>query len=161
MWNVALVVGGMIALFYFAQIGYLPDFDPKSAASTLIAIAILGCVLVAFLTLVFIVPAGMIRGQVWKTYCQLTVAGPGAPAQPVSDALQKLRRPAFVRAVFLHGLAAYFTWGLLVSCVTYSGRNFSWTLMWSSLSGVVACAVLLIINFRWVVKKGPAEQSEA
>jgi hypothetical protein len=153
LWNVALLVGGMIALFYFAQLGYLPDFDPKSAASTLIAIATLGCVLVAFLTLVFIVPAGMIRGQVWKTYCQLTAAGPDAPAQPVSVDLLKLRRPAFVRAVVLHGLAAYFSWGVLVSCVAAGSGYFSWALLWSSLSGVVICTALLITNFRWVVGK--------
>jgi len=63
MWNLALVIGGLIALIYFAQLGYLPDLDLKTASSFLLAVAFLGIFLSALLILVFNVPSLMMRSD--------------------------------------------------------------------------------------------------
>lgn len=63
MWNLALMIGGLIALIYFAQLGYMPDLDFKTASSFLLALAILGVFLSSILILVFNVPSLMMRSD--------------------------------------------------------------------------------------------------
>ncbi|NYE60078.1 cyanate permease [Duganella sp. 1224] len=63
MWNLALIIGGLIALVYFAQLGYLPDLDLKTASSFLLAVALVGVFLSAILMVIFNVPSLMIRSE--------------------------------------------------------------------------------------------------
>lgn len=155
LWNVALIVGGTIALFYFAQIGYLPDLDPKSATSMLISIAMLGCVMVGFLTVIFIIPASMIRGEVWKTHHQFTAASAVSPPQPASEILLQQRRPQFGRMVVLYGIFGYSFYGFLASFIPVdaSGQDFSMRLRWACIGIGPLCILLLLLNYRWMLRR--------
>jgi hypothetical protein len=116
MWNLALIVGGFIALVYFTQIGYFPDLDLKSGSSFLIGIAFLGIFLSALLAIVFTVPSWMIRTEVWRNYLQLKERVPGMEPQAISIEMERKRRLPFIAFASLHGLAAACFWLFIFGC---------------------------------------------
>ena len=67
LWNLTVIVGGLIALIYFTQLGYLPDMDLKSSAAFFLSIAVLSMFLVGLLILVFSVPSWMLRTELRQT----------------------------------------------------------------------------------------------
>lgn len=62
-WSLFLSLGSLIFFIYYAQAGYLPEFDLGSATSLLIAAALTGCLYVVVLVAVLIWPAIF-----WLTY---------------------------------------------------------------------------------------------
>jgi hypothetical protein len=56
LWNLALVVGGLLLITYFASIGFLPDLDLKAIAGTVAGVAIIGLFVVVLLGMGLILP---------------------------------------------------------------------------------------------------------
>lgn len=83
LWNLTVVVGGLMALIYFTQLGYLPDMDLKSSAAFFLSIAVLSMFLVGLLVLVFSVPSWMLRTEVQP----ITTSPQSAWTRPVRVAL--------------------------------------------------------------------------
>lgn len=100
MWNLALVVGGLIAHVYFTQIGYFPDLDLKSASSFLLGVALLGGFFTVLLVAMFTVPAWMTRSEMWSGVQQL----------PIDEQLEKRRSAAFMVTSALYGSLALCGW---------------------------------------------------
>jgi hypothetical protein len=126
MWNLALVIGGLIALIYFAQLGYLPDLDLKTASSFLLAVAFLGIFLSALLILVFNVPGLMMRSDRKKD-------------DPDTD-------KSFAFRAFLWGATGASFW-LLMFGVFGLPHRYEVLGRWISLAGALALVVCIAIIF--------------
>jgi NADH:ubiquinone oxidoreductase subunit 6 (subunit J) len=155
MWNLALIVGGFIALVYFTQIGYFPDLDLKSGSSFLIGIAFLGIFLSALLAIVFTVPSWMIRTEVWRNYLQLKERVPGMEPQAISIEMERKRRLPFIAFASLHGLAAACFWLFIFGCfgIKAGHEEFANRIQWCAAVGGAACCILLRVIFRGLNRK--------
>lgn len=56
-WSAFIISGGMVFIFYFAHIGYMPEFDLKSAIAIVSAAAITSIFTILLFVFVFIMPA--------------------------------------------------------------------------------------------------------
>jgi hypothetical protein len=110
LWNVALILGGVITFSHFVSIGYFPDLDIKTASAFLLGIALLGVSLVSLLAVVLIVPSYLIRSEIWRPYYLYHAVVPGHAVERVGADIERKRRPTFAVLSLFHGLVAFFFW---------------------------------------------------
>lgn len=127
LWNLTAIIGGLLALIYFTQLGYLPDLDLKNSAAFFFSIAIVSIFLLMLLVAVFNIPSWMLRGD----------------ALAASLPAQKKWAPG-VRVV-LNGFLAALTYLLLIGLfgLRPEDHELARQITWASGSGIALCSVLI------------------
>lgn len=62
LWNVAIIIGGLVGYYHYLHVGYLPEVDIKSMGTILVALALTGVLMTGFLTITFCFPSIYLRG---------------------------------------------------------------------------------------------------
>jgi hypothetical protein len=151
LWNVALILGGIITFSHFVSIKYFPDLDVKTASSFLLGIALLGVSLMSVLAIVFVVPSYLIRNEIWRPYYLHHPAATGQEAVQVSDDIEKKRWFPFIALSFFHGLTAFFFWIFCASFLIENShahyRNIA--LIVSAVGFTLSILAMLGLNYSW------------
>jgi hypothetical protein len=153
LWNVALVLGGLITFAHFMSIGYFPDLDVKSASSFLLGVALLGVSLMVMLAVMLVVPSYLIRTQVWTPYCLHQPVEIGLPSERVPKELEKGRRVPFVVMSFLHGSIAFFFWTFATSFTIPDSYEKYITIVRACTTGGFALSILGLYGLYLFLKK--------
>ncbi|MDN2696266.1 hypothetical protein O0882_08060 [Janthinobacterium sp. SUN073] len=130
LWNLTAILGGLIALIYFTQLGYLPDLDIKSSAAFFFGIAVVSIFLIVLLVVVFSIPSWMLRSEV----------------QAAAALAQKRWEPG-VR-VALNGFLAAFFYLLMIGCFGLDAGNeeLAGYIKWVSSIGMMTCIILIALT---------------
>lgn len=56
LWSIAAIVGGIFGYLHYANLGYLPEIDIKSAGTVLLSLALTGIALTICLGIIFLIP---------------------------------------------------------------------------------------------------------
>ncbi|MGO4476235.1 hypothetical protein AB4Z32_08250 [Massilia sp. 2TAF26] len=115
LWNVVLILGGLITFAQFASIGYFPDLDIKTASSFLLGIALSGVSLVSILAAVMVLPSVLIRNEIWKPYFLHRPVEASQMQIRVTSEMEARRRIPFLVLCLFHGLMAFFAWMFIAS----------------------------------------------
>jgi hypothetical protein len=129
LWNLTVIIGGLIALIYFTQLGYLPDMDLKSSAAFFLGISVVSLFLLGLLILVFSVPSWMLRNEL------RSAADESEPRwhSPVRVALTG----------FLAALACLLMIGLFA--LDPGHEQLARRIIWTSGLGIAFCATTLVV----------------
>jgi len=161
LWNVALVLGGLITFSHFSSVRYFPDLDIKTLSAFLLGIALLGVALILLLAVVLVVPSYLIRSEIWKPYYLHHAVAPGHEAERVTDDIEKKRRPTFAVWSLFHGLAAFFFWIFIASFSIADSHSYyaSAVRTVSSLGLLCTVAALIFVHQVWRKRTLPEGQS--
>lgn len=101
-WSVFLLIGGAIFVSYYANIGYMPDFDFKSSITLLSAASITAIITVLLFVVVLILP-GAIWSELWADSTSLK-----------SNWEDESGRKVLFRTALWFGVPILFFYGLLI-----------------------------------------------
>lgn len=114
LWNVAIIIGGIVGYFHYSRIAYIPEIDVKSVATIFIALALTGTFLAILLALIFLMPLFYLRLIIWKNPQQLDTESRIETCNDLAEQALIVKRRVAIALMLRTAILAIGLWSTLI-----------------------------------------------